>query len=262
MSFIDKFLDVTTPLPRKICRYLKLYIVVEERSKEINKELKTHREEYLKKIKEKEINNNDLISLKNTIDKLYLEILTLSDYKQEILKELNYILESSFLNKIEPIIEEGRKECQEKLMSNIPNNYDNNSFTNSLFNKTTTNDLKKISDFNEKKPKNDDNKLLGNKKYKSKTKKIASSSEISNEGNQNLKGNEDKKDVFCKCHRQSFGLMIQCDNCGEWFHYECVNLVEGYEPKDKEWYCEFCEKKNKNQKKTKKKKKVIKLKEI
>ncbi len=48
--------------------------------------------------------------------------------------------------------------------------------------------------------------------------------------------------------------MIECENCGEWFHYECVKMKEGYEPK--EWYCEDCvEKKPKKTEKQKKKKK-------
>lgn len=107
MSFIDKFLDLTTPLPKKIVRLLKLYKVVEERSRDKNIILKKNREKYLQKIKEKEINNDEIITLKNTIDKQYFETLTLSDYKQELLDELYYILESSFLNKLLPILEEG-----------------------------------------------------------------------------------------------------------------------------------------------------------
>ena len=48
----------------------------------------------------------------------------------------------------------------------------------------------------------------------------------------------DLKDVYCKCKRESYGKMIQCDNpdCGEWFHYECIGLKENYEPKE-EWFC-------------------------
>ena len=41
MNFIDKFLDVTAPLPRKIVRLLKLLKEVEEQSKKLKlKELK------------------------------------------------------------------------------------------------------------------------------------------------------------------------------------------------------------------------------
>ena len=53
MSFIDKFLDVTTNLPREIVRLLKLYKFVEERSRNINESLKNIRIKYLKDLKEK-----------------------------------------------------------------------------------------------------------------------------------------------------------------------------------------------------------------
>ena len=56
MSFIDKFLDVTTNLPREIVRTLKLYKFVEERSRNINTNLKNLRAKYLKEIKEKDQN--------------------------------------------------------------------------------------------------------------------------------------------------------------------------------------------------------------
>ena len=68
MSFIDKFLDVTAPLPRKIGRTLKLYKEAEDLSKIKKSELKNHRQDYLKKIKNKEINDDDdIIALKNKI---------------------------------------------------------------------------------------------------------------------------------------------------------------------------------------------------
>lgn len=247
MSFIDKFLDVTTPLPRKIIRNLKLYRVVEERSKDRNCKLKNYREEYLKKIKEKEINNHDIISLKRTIDELQSEILSLSDYKLEIIKELNYIFESSFLNKISPIIEEGKKECQGQL--NIPNNnYSSNSFFDSVNSKKAIDDLKKISELNEKKQKND---IKENKKQRKGKKAKAGVESLNNETQKlNLKEAETGQDVFCKCHQHFYGSMIQCDNCGEWFHYGCVGIKEGDEPK--EWYCEYC--KDQSQKKIKRKK--------
>ena len=48
--------------------------------------------------------------------------------------------------------------------------------------------------------------------------------------------------------------MIECDNCGDWFHYECVNIKEGFEPE--KWYCEDCDKIIKKSEKPKKKKKL------
>ena len=108
MSFIDKFLDITTNL----VRVLNLYKLVEERAREINDNLKNAREKYLKNIKDK---NNE--SMLNTIDAYYKQLLNLSDYKQSLLDELKFILEKDFLNKLEPIIEEGKKERQEQLQS-------------------------------------------------------------------------------------------------------------------------------------------------
>lgn len=51
---------------------------------------------------------------------------------------------------------------------------------------------------------------------------------------------EDEDTMYCFCCRQSFGLMIACDNkeCPyEWFHIDCVGIVEA---PDEEWYCEHC----------------------
>ncbi|OZC04804.1 PHD-finger [Onchocerca flexuosa] len=46
--------------------------------------------------------------------------------------------------------------------------------------------------------------------------------------------------TYCICHQVSHGQMIMCDNkqCPiEWFHFQCVGLMEA--PKGK-WYCERC----------------------
>ncbi|KHN82417.1 Inhibitor of growth protein 5 [Toxocara canis] len=46
--------------------------------------------------------------------------------------------------------------------------------------------------------------------------------------------------TYCICHQVSFGEMVMCDNkqCPiEWFHFQCVGLMEP--PKGK-WYCERC----------------------
>ena len=148
MFFIDKFLDVTAPLPKEIERFLKLYKTIEECCKD--NDIKLDRDKYLQKLKEKEIKTNDLTILKDKIvkiEQIYKE--TLSDYKQKILTELNYIFEKPFLNKITQIIEEGQKECHEQIISN----------PNSFYNKIINDDLKNISE-NDKEKKND---ILGKK---------------------------------------------------------------------------------------------------
>lgn len=50
---------------------------------------------------------------------------------------------------------------------------------------------------------------------------------------------------YCYCNQVSFGEMIACDNedCEvEWFHYECVGLVQ---PPKGQWYCNECVQKKK-----------------
>ena len=258
MSFIDKFLDLTTPLPREIVRFLKLYKVVEERSKELNTEVKNQREIYLQKLKEKE-NNNDILSIKNKIDHLYKEILNLSNYKQEILKELKYIFEYSFLNNIKSIIEEGQKECQEQLLSN--NNmstYGTNSFANPYINKMND-DMKSMSEFTDKKKK--DINFLEKKKKRPST-LLTSKRRISETGEHSddlsLHNGEKEKEVYCTCKGPCYGKMIECEKCKEWFHLKCVGIEEGQEPDDNDcWFCIKCrESKTKKLEKTKKKKKA------
>ena len=187
MSFIDKFLDTTANLPREIVRLLKLYKFVEQRSRNINESLKNIRIKHLKDIKEKNQEEENIFKI--THDKYYKELLNLSDYKQSLINELKYILEYNFLKKIEPIIEEGQKECQEQLQSS---NID------------------------------EDNQL------------------------------------HCKCKKPSYGKMIECEKCYEWFHYICVGIEEGKEPEH--YFCEECaesmnDNKNKKREKNNKKKK-------
>ena len=229
MSFIDKFLDLTTPLPREIVRFLKLYKVIEERSKELNTEVNYQREIYLQKLREKgKDNNNDILSIKNKIDYLFKEILSLSNYKKEILKELKYIFEYSFLNNIKSIIEEGQKECQEQLLTN--NNmstYGTNSFANPY--------MKSMSELNDKKKKGDINLL--EKKKKRPTSLIVNKRRNPGTGEHSdelsLHNGENEK-VYCICQRPCYGKMIECEKCKEWFHLKCVGIEEGEEPDDNE----------------------------
>ena len=48
--------------------------------------------------------------------------------------------------------------------------------------------------------------------------------------------------TYCTCKRVSFGDMIACESEGcpvEWFHFECVGLSPGFDPKDP-WLCPTC----------------------
>ncbi|KAL3985248.1 Inhibitor of growth proteins N-terminal histone-binding family protein [Acanthocheilonema viteae] len=56
--------------------------------------------------------------------------------------------------------------------------------------------------------------------------------------------------TYCICHQVSHGQMIMCDNkqCPiEWFHFQCVGLMEA--PKGK-WYCERCNEQRKKKNST------------
>ena len=247
MSFIDKFLDVTTNLPREIVRILKLYKIVEERSRNINTKLKALRVNYLKEIKEDDQKTEEMLI---PIGKYYKELLTLSDYKQELIKELKYILEVDFLQKLGPIIEEGQKECQESKdqlpSSNINLPYGANSFANPNFTKPTTEE-QSFSEFGEKKKKID--KSLGlktNRSNKSRTKKrnLENSDYVEENGQIG-----EESEVFCTCKGQSYGQMISCDHCKKWFHFGCMGIEPGKEPKT--WFCPDCQSSNIKKKKKK-----------
>ena len=92
--------------------------------------------------------------------------------------------------------------------------------------------------------------------YREEKKGPGTSPEYSDEDvHRKSEGENAKPEIYCKCKRPSFGKMIECERCKEWFHYECVKLTEGFEPMV--WYCEDCiEKKNKKLEKQKKKKKI------
>ena len=246
-SFIDKFLDITNNLPREIIRTLKLYKFVEERSRDINTSLKKLRNDYLKNLNSIKIKDFKEQEIKNKIDNYYKELLSLSDYKQNLIKDLEYILDNNFLKKLPPIIEEGQKECKEQLASsnlNLP--YGANSFTNSIYN-NATNEEKSISEFNEK-----GEKILGYKTKRPNKKKNKLKNSINPEYSEEIGINQEENEVHCICNGASYGDMIECDDCGKWFHYECVGITKGQEPET--WSCINCKDNKPNKKKKKEKK--------
>ena len=34
--------------------------------------------------------------------------------------------------------------------------------------------------------------------------------------------------------------MIQCDECYEWFHFDCVDIQDSYDAESESWKCEWC----------------------
>ena len=221
-TFVNKFLELAEPLPRKLIRHLKLLKEVERISYNLNQSLKERREQYLEKLREKSLKRS--ITLKS-IKSLYKEVLSLSDYKLELIKEIKYILENEFVEKLNPIIEEGKTELES---NNKKITFED---TSSITTDTEANSKKFL---NKKK-----NRSVKKSKEREKEKEKEKEKEnIHIENNIHNHKIRDMKDVYCKCKRESYGKMIQCDNpdCGEWFHYECIGLKENYEPKE-EWFC-------------------------
>ena len=220
-TFVNKFLELTEPIPRKLIRHLKLLKEVERISYNLEKALKERREQYLEKLREKSLKRN--ITLKS-IKSLYKEVLALCDYKLELINEIKYILENEFVDKLDPIIEEGKEELD---LNNKKITFEDNTTTDNDTNSKKFVNKKKNRSMKKNKEKEKDNKDKEKEKEN-----------IHIENNSNIKIIRDLKDVYCKCKRESYGKMIQCDNpeCGEWFHYECIGLKESYEPKE-EWFC-------------------------
>lgn len=247
MSFIHQFLDITDSLPRKIVRLLKLLKETENLSSELKTNLQKKREQYLHNLRDKTSKKN--VTLK-TLKMLQKELLSLSDYKLELIKEIKYMIDTSFLSNLSPIIKEGQKEVQDQLLSNNMNKINIPiSYTNT--NKIILDDDKKISEIKtvdtELTTGTSFNKLLSKKKSRPRNNKKTKDDLSLDNSNKILE--DIKLDVYCKCKRESYGKMIQCDNpnCAEWFHYECIGIKEGNEPE--EWYC--CQKCKENAKKMK-----------
>ncbi len=69
-----------------------------------------------------------------------------------------------------------------------------------------------------------------------------------------LQNHESARDTYCYCEGPERGTMIACDNehCPyEWFHMECLQLVQA--PKRKKWFCPDCSLSKEMNKLTKKK---------
>ena len=211
MSFITNFLDITEKLRPKIIRILKLIQIVEQKAKDIDAYLKNMRAEYLKDLKYKNEDNKEKLYEDKTY---YKELLNLSDYKQNLIADLNYIIQNKFIANINKIIEEGEKECPKEL-NKVQKNLEKNE-ENFLNKKTKRNNQKPIN--------KDDSKIF---------------EEI-------LYNEEDDDQAYCICKTKSKGRMIMCDNCQNWFHFKCMGLDENSNPN--EFYCNACSEDNKENK--------------
>lgn len=230
MSYVDEFLDLTSQLPRKIIRNLKLLRTVEEKEKELHQVCKKSREVHLQKLKDNSLKNNEQSSLQS-IESIHKNLLNLSDYKKEILQDIKYIVQNSFLDKLQKIKEEGQKEAN--------NNID-------LKGDKILLEENKLEEIDSK----TNITTLGIKKGRGKTNRIKSNVAVVNEQGENKN--------YCICKKISSDEMIQCDNpkCknGEWFHFKCCNIDKNKIPD--EWFCSP-ECRNEMNKKTKNKKKKL-----
>ncbi|XP_048873523.1 CXXC-type zinc finger protein 1-like [Brienomyrus brachyistius] len=53
--------------------------------------------------------------------------------------------------------------------------------------------------------------------------------------------NGENAPVYCVCHKPDINcFMIDCGNCNEWFHGNCINVTEKMGKTIQEWYCEKC----------------------
>ena len=230
MSFIHNFLDTTENIPRKLIRILKLYKTVEQKSQELYDYLKNIREKYLTDLKDKNQDNEELLK---TNKQYYKKLLALSEYKQNLIEEIVYIIKQKFIIKVNQIIEEGQRENQDEL---------NNS---------------------EKTEEKKEENYLG-KKTKRNIHKTTKKDDIENNNEEMHYNAEDDDNIYCICKSRCSGRMIMCDICQKWFHFKCFGLDEKSDPK--EFSCNICSGINKennnssNKNKTTKKEKINKRK--
>ena len=254
MTFVDKFHDLVNQIPRKIVRTTKLLKTVEESSKEKELNLRKKTEKFLQECKGNELKNEatpllELLEIENK------ELEKLSDYKLKIIEGIKYIVEHSFINGLETIIQEGKKECNNNIddpLGNTDKNISNDDASSFINNKKMEDNQSNSAQGSFLKKKKRRYKTLKGKKNNN-----GIPPEYPEENTQNLQSGEKQK-VYCKCKKPSFGDMIECENpkCpnGQWFHYSCVEITEGKEPTD-EWFCsEQCQNEvNDSQKKKRKK---------
>ena len=274
MSFIDEFLDLTTVLPRDIVRLLKLIKEVDEKSIETNKKLSDNRKLYTTKTKGKST-EKEITDLYNMIHSLYLTAISLSLTKEEIIKELHYLLLENNLPHLMQIIEKGEKEVAANAEMNLASGIVSTAPLSSYLadSKMSVDENYSNSGFSTRKTKSlRESKMIGKKKNRMKqikNKKIAnslgSSSHIEKGHLEEMipVGDlaEGFEQVYCFCKGPSYGNMIECDNpkCKiQWFHYDCVGIKEKPAEHEK-WFCsEECKAQvmAKEEKKKKKKKNI------
>lgn len=260
LSFIDEFLDLTSNMPPKIDRLLKLINEVDEKSVNMSKKMAESRKNYISKIKALKGNNDEqlkseLEKLRHTISQNYTDSMSLSETKLGALKEIRYILfNEDYKKQLDELIKKGEEECKNQIqfdnLSNTIHSAFDKKYADNYSNSSGTAPKRKITERSLKYT-NKDKSILGKKKNRSKEKKLKKMGQISNFNSEALdayemqptisefKPEEDTK-LYCTCGGQSSGNMIACDNpkCPiEWFHMVCVGFKEEDQLNDSKWYC-------------------------
>ncbi|KAL0465761.1 PLU-1-like domain-containing protein [Neurospora intermedia] len=70
------------------------------------------------------------------------------------------------------------------------------------------------------------------------------SREPSVDGEHDSSDNEDEngsRQVFCICRRVEAGMMIECEQCHEWYHGKCLKIARGKVKEDDKYTCPICD---------------------
>ncbi|KAF2725161.1 PLU-1-domain-containing protein [Polychaeton citri CBS 116435] len=54
-------------------------------------------------------------------------------------------------------------------------------------------------------------------------------------------GSSSSRDVFCICRRPESGMMIECEQCREWYHGKCLKIARGKVKEDDKYTCPICD---------------------
>lgn len=176
---------------------------------------------YLKKLKNKN-DKSDNSELSAFIDSQYQEALALADYKQDIIKDLQYILFEYHQKKLEAIIEKGEKDVKNSQMNGLAgiipltSSYLNDKSLDDSVNYGSKAGKKHSDNYAGKAAK--DGKMTGKKKNRAQKMKNKNGKDytdnafLANSLTVTEQGIGDNEQLYCFCKGVSFGNMIGCDN--------------------------------------------------
>ena len=226
--YLGNYLKGLSALPNDVRKNFSGMLSLDQRNHDINSEIETASQEYLRKVKERHLNPRKKKSEMEKIMKLFQEAKENSDSKVKI-AITTYELVDKHIRKLDADLAKFELEMKE---------------TGGRLSQTESEDEETESD----------------KKISKKKKKAASKEEIIKKPvtaavtaitpatngvpvadipivDMPVDPNEP---TYCLCQQVSYGEMIGCDNqdCPiEWFHFPCMALTD--KPKGK-WYCPKC----------------------